>query len=127
MEDSSTPRPKESRQESPRELSMKNSIIKSKLSLGLAKIEVESSAFDSQRTHKPKFVNNLLLEKTAKKAIDLGSARINKIHQEKKEISKRKANFHFHGEDYFFAENSLFCLNEKNRLRLFLVKLMTHR
>lgn len=110
----------------PRSVISKKSSIRQKLTLGHSKLDNESSASDSQRGPKPKLLNNLLIENTTKRVLDLDKQGINKIHEERKPAKERRPNFHFHGEHYFFATNSLFCLNEKNRFRLFLVKLMTH-
>lgn len=87
----------------------------------------QSSAIKSMENGKPSFLNNLIIENTAKKVHDQAKEDINKIHEDRNQDGKYKPNFHFHGEDFLFAKNALFCLNEQNKFRLNLVKWMTHR
>jgi hypothetical protein len=90
-------------------------------------LNAQGSTVKSVTEAKPSILDNLIIENTAKKALDNTKAGINQIHEQKEPSEGPKPNFHFHGEDFLFAKKSLFCMDEKNKARLFLIKWMTHR
>jgi hypothetical protein len=105
----------------------KGTIISGLQKENLQSLKSQGSSILPMNDNQPSILNNLIIENTAKKVLDNTKLGINQIHDEKVDSNARKPNFHFHGEDYFFAENSLCFLNEKNRVRLILVRIMTHR
>lgn len=94
---------------------------------GEESLKSQRSTIKSLDNGKPSFLNNPIIENTTKKVHDHAREDINKIHEDRNQDGKYRPNFHFHGEDYLFAKNSLFCLNEQNKFRLNLIKWMTHR
>lgn len=86
----------------------------------------QGSTIKALHDGKPSIFDNVIIENAAKKVLDNNKAGLSQIHDKRVHSTGPKPNFRSHGEDYLFAKKALFCLDEQNKLRLFLVSLMTH-
>jgi hypothetical protein len=72
-------------------------------------------------------MNNLIIEKTSKRALEQNHNRIKMLRDKERKESELNYNFEIGNERYAFNVLSLYAFTNKSPLRIFCVRMMNHR